>query len=236
MTTLLSRRALIHTLACGCAAAPGSFLATPALAAASGPKTTLSPDEALAKLKEGNAAFVKGGACMPAGGDKIAPLAAGQAPFAVIVGCSDSRVPPEHVFSRQLGELFTIRVAGNTVDRPALGSIGYGTAVLGAPLVVVLGHAKCGAVDAAVSIVTKKAKYPGAIGDMIKPVLPAVADAQKAGGGGDLVAAAVRANVVRVVAQLKKSDPSITGPLMKNNLKIVGGVYDLASGAVDYVA
>ena len=233
MQNMLSRRALFHTLACGCAAAPAGLFATPVLAAA-GPKTSLSGDQALAKLKEGNATFVTGGACVPAGGDKISPLVAGQAPFAVIVGCSDSRVPPELVFSRGLGELFTVRVAGNTVDRSALGSISYGVMVLGAPLVVVLGHENCGAVEAAVSIVTKKTKYPGSIGDMVRPILPAVLQARKA--GGELVAASVRANVARVVAQLKKSEPAITDPLKQNHLKIVGGVYDLASGAVAFVA
>jgi len=232
-SSALSRRGLFHTLACGCAALPTVMFAGP-LAAAGVPKTSLTADQALALLKEGNAAFVKGGACVPAGGAaKIAPFAAGQAPFAAVVGCSDSRIPPELVFERGLGELFVVRVAGNTVDRSALGSIEYAVKALGCPLIVVLGHDSCGAVEAAVSIVTKKMRYPGALGDMIKPILPAVAVAQKA--GGDLVAASVRANVVRVVSQLKASERTITDPLKAGRLKIVGGVYRLANGAVDFI-
>src|SRR5215211_6719194 len=123
MSNQLSRRALFHTLACGCAALPAGFVAAP-LHAASGSKTELTADQALARLKEGNDAFVKGGACVPTGGpSRVAELSKGQAPFAVIIGCSDSRTPPEHLFSRGLGELFVVRVAGNTVDPSALGSI-----------------------------------------------------------------------------------------------------------------
>ena len=98
-----------------------------------------------------------------------------------MVGCSDSRVSPELVFTRGLGELFTVRVAGNSVDRTALGTIEYGVAELGAPLVVVLGHERCGAVLAAIEVVTKGATFP-AIGDMVAPIVPAVLRAQRSWG------------------------------------------------------
>lgn len=229
----ISRRRLIGTLACGCAALPAAMFVAPE-AAARMPKTELGPDAALAKLKEGNAAFVKGGACIPAGGARIAPLAAGQAPFAVVVGCSDSRVPPELVFDAGLGELFIVRVAGNTVDRSALGSVEYAVAALGVPLVMVLGHEGCGAVEAAVKIATQKATYPGAIGDMVKPIVPAVLKAKVA--GGDLMANSIRANVVETVGHLRRSGKTLGEPLQAGKLKIVGGVYDLATGAVNFVA
>lgn len=233
---MLSRRALFHTLACGCLAAPGAFVAHEAFAADPVAKTTLTPDQALAKLQEGNAAFVKGGACTPVGGaGRIAPLATGQAPFAVIVACSDSRTPPEHVFDRGLGELFVVRVAGNVVDRSALGSIEYGLAVLGAPLVVVLGHSKCGAVEAASKVVTEGASYPGAIGELIGPIIPAVLTAQRT-KAADLVAGAVRANVTRVVEQLRSSEAILAGAVKAGKAKVAGGVYDLQSGAVELVA
>ena len=234
MSAHLSRRALFHTLACGCAALPASFAAKP-VQAASGAKTELTADQALARLKDGNAAFVKGGACVPTGGPaRVSELAQGQAPFAVIVGCSDSRTPPEHLFGRGLGELFVVRVAGNTVDPGALGSIEYGVAVLGAPLILVLGHSKCGAVEAAAKIVTDGATYPGSIGDLVLPIVPSVLRAQKK--GGDLVAAAVSENVARVVEQLKSSDAILRDPIRAGNVKVIGGVYDLASGAVAFIA
>lgn len=229
----ISRRRLFGTLACGCAALPAAMFAAPQ-AVARMPKTELGPDAALAKLREGNAAFVKGGACAPAGGARIAPLAAGQAPFAVVVGCSDSRVPPEHVFDAGLGELFIVRVAGNTVDRSALGSVEYAVAALGVPLVVVLGHGGCGAVEAAMKIATEKTSYPGAIGDMVKPIVPAVLKAKAA--GGDLMTNSIRANVVETVGQLHRSGKTLGEPLQAGRLKIVGGVYDLATGAVNFVA
>lgn len=229
----ISRRRLFGTIACGCAALPATMFGAPQ-AFARMPKTDLGPDAALAKLREGNAAFVKGGACAPAGGARIGPLAAGQAPFAVIVGCSDSRVPPEHVFDAGLGELFTVRVAGNTVDRSALGSVEYAVVALGAPLIVVLGHGACGAVEAAVKIATQKASYPGAIGDMVKPIVPAVLKAKSA--KGDLMANSIHANVVETVGHLRRSGTTLGEPLQAGKLKVVGGVYDLATGAVDFVA
>jgi carbonic anhydrase len=230
MSMQLSRRALFHGFACGCAALPTGFVAAPALA-----KTNLTADQALARLKDGNAAFVKGGACVPTGGPpRVAELAAGQAPFAVVVGCSDSRTPPEHLFGGGLGELFVIRVAGNTVDTGALGSIEYGVAVLGAPLILVLGHSKCGAVEAAAKIVTDGATFPGSIGDLVLPIVPSVLRAQKK--GGDLVSAAVSENVSRVVEQLKASDAILRDPIRTGKVKVVGGVYELASGAVTFMA
>src|SRR3954452_6060034 len=158
-----NRRGLLGTMACGCVAAaiPGRLFA------ADSPKTTMSADQALQTLKQGNQEFMEDRPhAVPINRERRQQIAGGQSPFAVVVGCSDSRASPELVFTRGLGELFTIRVAGNTVDRSALGSIEYGVAELGAPLVIVLGHERCGAVLAAVDVVTKDATFPGAIGDM----------------------------------------------------------------------
>ena len=231
MSNQLSRRALFHTLACGCATLPAGLVATPAHAA----KTDLTADQALARLKEGNAAFVKGGACVPTGGPaRVAELAKGQGPLAVVIGCSDSRTPPEHLFGRGLGELFVIRVAGNTVDPGALGSIEYAVAVLGAPLILVLGHSKCGAVEAAAKVVTENASFPGSIGALVLPIVPSVLRAQKK--GGDLVEAAISENVARVVEQLKGSEAILREPIRAGKVRVIGGVYDLASGAVNFMA
>ncbi|MBS7546004.1 carbonic anhydrase [Ancylobacter oerskovii] len=232
---VLSRRNLFGTLACGCAAAAVGFGSSPVLAASGVARTELSADAALAKLKEGNAAFVAGGACTPAGGTAhISPLAVGQAPFAVVIGCSDSRTPPELVFNTGLGELFIIRVAGNTVDASAIGSIEYGVSVLGAPLVLVMGHSQCGAVQAAIQMATEGTHFPGSIDDLVQPILPAVLRSRH--DGHYLVADAVRANVEDVTARIAAASPVVAQAVAAKKVRVVGSVYDLASGKVDFLA
>ena len=158
---------------------------------------------------------------------------AGRRRCAVLVSCSDSRVPPELLFGRGLGELFIVRNAGNTVDTTALGSIQYAVAELGVPLVLVLGHERCGAVDAAVKVVKDNATFPGAIGQMIEPILPAVIKAQAQ--AGDLLDNAVRENVRRVVSRLRSAtEPLLLEPQRAGKLKIVGARYDLEDGDVDF--
>lgn len=229
---MLSRRRLLHGAACACGAASLAPFVRQAHAASAVPKTALSADQALALLKEGNDAFVKGSCAATGAPARIGELAKGQAPFAIIVGCSDSRTPPEQVFSRGLGELFITRVAGNTVDSVSLGSIEYGLAVLGVPLIVVLGHTQCGAVDAAVKAVKDHAKFPGSIGRVVAPIIPAVRSVK---GSDDLVNKAVRANVQRTVAQLKTAKPIVAKAVSGGTAKVVGGVYDLQSGMVTFM-
>ena len=229
----LSRRGLFGCLCCAGAAAalPGW---RPAVAA--GAKTTLTADQALAMLKEGNANFT---ADRPVQNSNLSrerriEIAAGQTPFAVLVSCSDSRVPPELLFGRGLGELFIVRNAGNTLDTTALGSVEYAVAELGVPLVVVMGHERCGAVAAAVQAVTEGASFPGAIGQMIEPIIPAVLTAQRK-GGSDLLDTAVRENVRRTVSNLRKaSEPMLMSPIREGRMKVVGARYDLNDGSVDF--
>ncbi len=131
-------------------------------------KTTLTPDQAPDALKQGNRLFLADR--LPAESnrrDRRLEIAKSQALFAVLVSCSDSRVPPEALFGRGLGDLFIIRVAGNSISQEGLGSIEYAVAELGVPLVVVLGHERCGAVGAALSVVKNHTIFPGAIGDMV---------------------------------------------------------------------
>lgn len=229
---MLSRRRVLHGAACACGAASLAPFVRQVHAASAMPKSALSVDQALALLKEGNDAFVKGSCAATGAPARIGELAKGQAPFAVIVGCSDSRTPPEQVFSRGLGELFITRVAGNTVDAVSLGSIEYGLAVLGAPLIVVLGHTQCGAVDAAVKAVKGNAKFPGSIGRVVAPIIPAVRSVK---GSDDLVNRAVRANVERTVAQLRTAKPIIAKAVNGGTARVVGGVYDLQSGVVTFM-
>lgn len=197
-------------------------------------KSALTPDGALDLLKEGNQAFLRDELVFADRNEaRRLELAKGQAPFCAYVSCSDSRVPPELLFGRGLGELFIIRNAGNTVDTVAMGSIEYAVAVLGVPLVVVMGHESCGAVKAAMSVVEKNARFPGQIDNMIEPIIPAVLEAR--GMEGDATENAVKQNVRRVVRTLREeSDPLLLKPLADGKIKIVGAYYHLDTGAVDF--
>ncbi len=139
-----------------------------------GTPTGLTPEQALAKLVEGNNAFLADELPpLPRNHKRRLEIAETQTPFAVLVSCSDSRVPPEALFGQGLGDLFIIRVAGNSISQEGLGSIEYAVAELGVPLVVVMGHERCGAVGAAVSVVKDGTNFPGAINDMVQPILTA---------------------------------------------------------------
>jgi len=200
------------------------------------PPQEVSPDEALGRLKHGNGIFARGGAnLMLPSLTRINELSKGQKPFAIIVGCSDSRVPPELVFNCNLGELFVVRVAGSTVSREGLGSIIYAVEHLGAPLIVVLGHTKCGAVGAAVDVATKSAHLHGALHEMVLPILPAVTAAE-AKHPADLQDAAIRQNVRDVAGRLKVADGVLAEKLGEGRLKVVSACYDLASGLVAFDA
>lgn len=225
---------------CGTAIAAAAY--SGASPAAGARKTNLTAQQALDVLKEGNARFLSepsAGSSMK-GKERRLEIARGQTPFAVLVGCSDSRVAPELLFGRGLGELFIVRNAGNTVDTVAMGSIEYAVAELGVPLVVVMGHERCGAVDAAVSVVETQATFPGSIGQMVEPIVPAVLKA-KAGFAGkpytkeELLDAAVRENVRRVVTRLRQAEALLQEPLRSKKLMIVGARYDLDDGRVDFL-
>ena len=194
----------------------------------------LSPDEALELLVEGNQAFLDGKLPQPdLTASRRLELAKGQAPFVAYVTCSDSRVPPELLFGRGLGELFIIRNAGNTLDTVAKGSVEYAVGPLRVPLVVVMGHESCGAVKAAMAVVEENATFPGVIGNMIEPIIPAVLESRDS--EGDATENAVKANVQRQVKGLREaSDPLMLDPQQAGTLKVVGAYYNLESGAVDF--
>ena len=206
--------------------------------AAEGPKTNMTPEQAHAKLKKGHDDFLNDKPSLKTMRDKDRRLAIARAqvPFAVLVGCSDSRVPPELLFDTGLGELFIVRNAGNTIDTVAMGSIQYAVQVLNVPLILVLGHERCGAVDAAVSVVEKNTVFPGSIGHMVEPIIPAVLKAKAMGPktGEDLLDGAVRENVRRTVDRLRTSEPSMIEPIKAGKLMVVGARYDLDDGKVDF--
>ncbi|NTB99208.1 carbonic anhydrase [Agrobacterium tumefaciens] len=197
-------------------------------------KSALTPDSALDLLKRGNEAFLRDEVALPDRSEaRRLELAKGQAPFCAYVSCSDSRVPPELLFGRGLGELFIVRNAGNTIDTVAIGSIEYAVAELGVPLIVVMGHESCGAVKAALAVVEKNARFPGQIDNMIEPIIPAVLEARDQ--EGDPLENAVKQNVRRVVRNLREeSDPLLLKPLAEGGLKIVGAYYHLETGAVEF--
>ena len=229
-----SRRDLLKLGSAGIVALGLGMLPRPARAA-DGAATTLSPDEALAALKSGNERYTsdpKVFSIDPA--DQRSAVAAHQAPWATIIGCADSRVPPELIFGGHgAGELFVARNAGNLVDTATLGSVEYGAAVLGSPLIVVLAHTNCGAVKAACDVVTKNATYPGAIGPMIEPILPeAIAMRNSAGNFVDNTA---MASARRTAARLSAASTLIAGLVGAGKLKIVPAIYDLQSGVVSYL-
>lgn len=232
----LDRRGLLALATVAAAAtAVGSSSGAAASDVASG-KMRPTATQALDILKRGNADFLSGKPLLAdSNGKRRLAIARGQEPFAILVSCSDSRVPPEVLFGRGLGELFIIRNAGNTVDTAAMGSIEYGVAVLKVPLIVVMGHERCGAVQAAVDVVEKNTMFPGSIGRMIEPIIPAVLKARSDGAGGDLTDASIRANVMRTVTRLRTaSEPLILDPFNAGTLKIVGARYDLDDGRVEF--
>jgi carbonic anhydrase len=190
----------------------------------------VSADAALNSLKEGNKRFVEGKSIKPHQDlQRIKEVSSGQKPFAIIVGCSDSRVPNEIIFDQGLGDLFIIRTAGQVSTFASWGSIEFGNAVLGANLIVVLGHTKCGAVSAACQI----PDVPGHIVTLINAIKPAaqLAKTQK----GDEVENAVRINVAMQVQQLENLEPVLTKAVQNKNLKIVGAVYNLETGTVEFL-
>lgn len=208
----------------------------PAHAPAAAEAMAISPDEALGRLKHGNAIFARGGAniSLPSMA-RVAELSKGQKPFAVIIGCSDSRAAPELIFDCNLGELFVVRVAGSTVSREGLGSIVYAVEHLGAPLIVVLGHTKCGAVGAAVDVATKHAELHGALYEMVLPILPAVLEAEEQ-HPADLQDAAIRQNVRDIARRLKVADGTLAERVEEGRLKVVSACYDLTTGTVAFDA
>ncbi|MBV8235919.1 MAG: carbonic anhydrase [Acidimicrobiia bacterium] len=186
----------------------------------------MTAEQALTRLLEGNERFRSGRPAAPnRDGRRRADQAGDQTPFAVVLGCADSRVPPEIVFDQGLGDLFVVRVAGNTAaDHMTLGSIEFGVRVLQCPLVLVLGHEKCGAVQAAVSARTEEAPPGGHLGALIGPILPVV----PAGRDRDRdLDAAVMANVRVQVTHLAEEFPGT---------RVVGARYALVSGRVDLLA
>ena len=194
-----------------------------------------SADEALARLAAGNERFVRGEARFPTVQKEVlAALARGQNPYATVLGCSDSRVPPELIFDAGFGELFVIRVAGNVISPEVMGTLQYAAVHLRTPLFVVLGHEGCGAVAAALAA-RQGAQEPARIALLLDNILPGLRDLPPEPAADAEMNAAVEANVRWSMRQLRET-PEGKARMAEGALKLVGAVYELESGRVRFLA
>jgi len=206
-------------------------------AAAAGPTTSVTADQALANLKSGNDKYIRGPeVCAADLAKRRTGVASSQTPWATIVSCADSRVPPELLFGGLgVGELFVARNAGNmAVDSATVGTIEYGAAVLGVPLIVVLGHQRCGAVVAACDVVAKKATFPGSIGPLVKAIVPAAMAVKNK--PGDFVDNAVRESAQRTAVRIATKSKIVADLVKAGKVKVVAARYDLEDGKVEYLS
>jgi carbonic anhydrase len=227
MLTMRRKFAVVVTTFCICGGFGLSLLATAAGPGAPG----ISPAQAVARLVEGNQRFQNDATAHPLlHAKRRASLVGGQSPFAAILSCSDSRVPPELIFDQGLGGLFVVRLAGNTVTRAGLESLGYAVDHVGVNLIVVLGHDSCGAVKGA--IVECASKPAAELPEIFGNICPAADQARKA-GNNNLESRAIDLNVNTQVAILERS-PLFKKRVADGSLKIVVGRYNLASGKVEF--
>jgi carbonic anhydrase len=197
--------------------------------------TAYSTEAALARLKEGNARFIAGQArFQTVQKDVLAELAKGQQPYATILGCSDSRVPPELIFDAGFGELFVIRVAGNVLGPSILGTLQYAAAHLKTPLFVVLGHDHCGAVHAAINSKFHGARHKSRIEVLLENILPALEELDGSQPPESLIQSAVEANVRHTIRKLLET-PEAKMQLADGKMMLVGAIYDIESGAVRFL-
>jgi len=192
-------------------------------------------DEALKRLREGNARFATGRAQFPTMQKEVlAALSKAQQPYATILGCSDSRVPPELLFDAGIGDLFVIRVAGNVLGPLITGTLQYAGTHLHTPLFVVLGHEGCGAVQAAIAEKFHGTRYRSGIASLLKSIGPALNDLDQTLSPAELLSAAVEANVRWTIRGINES-PERKVRTVRDDVKLVGAIYDLVTGRVRFL-
>lgn len=195
----------------------------------------ISADEALKRLIDGNRRFMEGKAHFPTGcKETLADLAREQHPYATILGCSDSRVPPELIFDADFGELFIIRVAGNVMSPEVKGSLQYAGSHLHTPLFVILGHQRCGAVQAALAYKFHRVEQRSHIQVLVKDILPGLPDTAPGIVEDELLAAAVEANVRWSMQQLMETQEAKGAA--RRGAKLVGGIYEIGSGYARFLS
>lgn len=216
------------------AAAAASLAAAPSLAFAKAlpkPENVLSPAAALDRLMAGNGRYVDGVSRRHDFKHEREALSGGQNPFAAVLSCADSRIAPEFCFDTARGDVFVCRIAGNFASDEMIASLEYAVSVLQAPLIMVLGHESCGAVDAAIKSVKDGTVLPGHLPSLVDAIAPAVRAAQ--GQDGELRTNAIRRNVALNVDKLKAAAPILKPAADDKKIRIVGGVYVLKTGRVD---
>ena len=230
----LSRRSLIHFSVSAFGLALGRAALSKEAKPPPKPQNVLSPDAALKRLMAGNARYVDGVSRRHDFKHEREALAGGQNPFAAVLSCADSRVAPEYAFDTGRGDLFVCRVAGNFAGDETIASLEYAVAVLNTPLIFVLGHDACGAVDATLKAIKDDKPPPGHIPSLVDAIAPAAKVAMQQ--GGDVLDKAIRQNVIDNVAKLKSAAPILNAAVEQGKLKVVGGIYRLRTGKVDLIA
>jgi carbonic anhydrase len=225
-----SRRRFLQHAGLGIAALSMAAPLRRAFADAS-PQNAITPQGALDRLMAGNARYVANKLDPKDFSAGRAARAKAQYPIASILSCADSRVAPELIFDQKPGDLFVVRVAGNYLDEDVLSSLEYGVAVLGTPLVMVLGHSNCGAVKAAIQEIQNPKPLPGHIWDITDAVRPGIENVVKAGGDG-LLERAIDSNVGYNVSRVASAQPIIAEAVQSKRVRVVGAEYELATGKV----
>jgi len=224
-----------HVLKLATAAAVGLAIAPDAFAAKSKappkPQNVLSPDAALDRLMRGNRRYVEGASKRHDFLHEREPLIFGQNPFAAVLSCADSRIAPEYCFDTARGDVFVCRIAGNFASDEMIASLEYTVQVLNTPLIMVLGHDSCGAVDATIKSVKEGTTLPGHLPTLVAALTPAVKSAQAE--PGDLLTNATRRNVAMNVDKLKAATPILKSFTDDKKIRVVGGIYQLKSGRVE---
>ncbi|MDA9483458.1 carbonic anhydrase [Bradyrhizobium sp. CCBAU 11445] len=198
------------------------------------PDNLLSPEAALKRLMEGNDRYVQGASRGDDFKRERRVLVDGQNPYAAVLSCADSRVAPELVFDSGLGDLFVCRLAGNFANDDTLASMEYAVAVLNTPLILVLGHDHCGAIDATIKSLRDDKLPPGHLSSLVAALAPAVKASRRQ--TGDTSAEATRQNVINNVNKLTSTGPILNTAVEQSRLKVVGGIYRLDTGRVDLLS
>jgi carbonic anhydrase len=235
LQTRLARRGILKF-----AAAAGAMLAAAPHAMAAKtkappkPENVLSPDSALDRLMQGNSRYVEGVSKRHDFRHEREALSKGQNPFAAILSCADSRIAPEYCFDTARGDVFVCRIAGNFASDEMVASLEYAVQVLNTPLIMVLGHEACGAVDATIKSVKDGSTLPGHLPSLVAAIKPAVDAVQ--GQSGDMLSNAIHRNVTLNVEKLKSAGPILSAFVGDKKIRVVGGVYELKSGRVELLS
>lgn len=197
------------------------------------PQNVMTPAASLERLLKGNERYVEGVSLRHDFKHEREALAGGQNPFAAILSCADSRIAPEYAFDSGRGDLFVCRVAGNFANSESVASLEYAVAELGTPLILVLGHDACGAVNATIKSLKDGTTLPGHLPSLVEAIAPAVKAVSQQ--GGDTLANAIKKNVVDNVIKLSSATPILSAAVEQGKLKVAGGIYRLKDGRVEMV-